>query len=166
MSWILSYQGVGENHIRVIIPIIILWFIWRASNGAKFDSLMMRAESIVWQVGNFIEQLGEANKLGSFRGDKDCIWAKWQGPIWVGRRLLLVAWVRPAAQFFKLNTDSSVISSRAFGSGLVCSSEGKVIFSFYKEFGEASVLLAEALALLFGLNLCFERGFDRVCCGN
>lgn len=36
--------------------------------------------------------------------------------------------------------------------------ERKVIFAFYKEFGEAHVLLAEVLALMSGLILCLKRG--------
>ena len=32
--------------------------------------------------------------------------------------------------------------------------EGRLIFAFYKEFGEVDVLIAESLSLLHGLQLC------------
>lgn len=35
-----------------------------------------------------------------------------------------------------------------------------MVFAFYKEFGKVDVLMAEALALLHGLNLCQEKGFS------
>nr|XP_027067839.1 uncharacterized protein LOC113693511 [Coffea arabica] len=59
----------------------------------------------------------------------------------------------------KLNSDASVNCGRASGGGLLRDSQGKLIFAFYKEFGEQDVLEAESMALLFGLQLCDQRGF-------
>ncbi|CDP18963.1 unnamed protein product [Coffea canephora] len=74
------------------------------------------------------------------------------------RRPRLVVWAKPPSQCLKLNTDASVTAVGAFGGGVVRSSAGKVIFAFYKEFGEVhSVVHAEALALLTGLLHCQER---------
>ncbi|XP_027171647.1 uncharacterized protein LOC113771242 [Coffea eugenioides] len=157
MSWFLSHRMVNENHIRVIIPMVALWFIWRARNHTRFEGSRMSAESIIWQVGNLIEQLGDSQKLGRlFRGDGDCVWARGRRAAAV-RRPYLVAWVKPLAHYLKLNTDASVTATGAFGGGVVRSNEGKMIFAFYKEFGEASVVHAEALALLAGLTYCQER---------
>lgn len=58
----------------------------------------------------------------------------------------------------KLNTDASVRQGRAAGGGLLRDHEGKLVFAFYKEFGEADVLMAETLSLYHGLRLCQERG--------
>lgn len=57
----------------------------------------------------------------------------------------------------KLNTDASVTEGLATGGGLVRTSDGDLVFAFYKEFGECDVLTAEALALLEGLRLCYDR---------
>ena len=54
----------------------------------------------------------------------------------------------------KLNTDVSVGHGQGAGRGLLRDQEGKIIFAFYKEFGEVDVLTAESLALLHGLQLC------------
>ena len=35
LSWFLSHQLVTANHIRVIVPVASLWFIWRARNHAR-----------------------------------------------------------------------------------------------------------------------------------
>lgn len=61
-----------------------------------------------------------------------------------------------------MNTDASVREQVASGGGVLRDSTGKVIFAFYKEFGELEVLSAEASALLFGLQLCVDGGFRQV----
>ncbi|XP_027171434.1 uncharacterized protein LOC113771000 [Coffea eugenioides] len=163
MSWFLSHRKVSENHIRVLVPIAALWFLWRARNQARFEGSPMAAESIIWQVGHFIELLGKAQKLGrAFSGDRDCIWAGGLRGTGSVHRPALVAWIKPPSPVLKLNTDACVTAAGAFGGGVVRSSEGKMIFAFYKEFGEASVVHAEALAVLTGLLHCQEMRLTRV----
>lgn len=60
---------------------------------------------------------------------------------------------------WKLNTDASVSSTRCSGGGLLRDHEGRLVFAFYKEFGDCDVLMAEALALLHGLQQCVARGY-------
>ncbi|XP_071924888.1 uncharacterized protein [Coffea arabica] len=163
VGWFLSHRMVKANHIRVLVPMAALWFIWRSRNQARFEGSRMRADHIIWEVGNLMEFLGEAQKLGrSFQGDEDCIWARGRRRVGVCRQSMLVAWSRPPAQGLKLNTDASVTSLGAFGGGVARSSEGRVIFAFYKEFGDVSVLHAAALALLSGLVYCLDRAISGV----
>ena len=54
--------------------------------------------------------------------------------------VLPVSWKRPPFQYVKLNTDVSVVHGRGAGGGLLRDHEGKVIFAFYKEFGETESL--------------------------
>nr|XP_027082432.1 uncharacterized protein LOC113704757 [Coffea arabica] len=123
----------------------------------------MRAEHIIWEVGNLMEFFREVQKLGrSFQGDGDCILARGRRRVGVCRQPMLVAWSRPPEQGLKLNTDASVTSLGVFGGGVVRSNEGRVIFAFYKEFGEVRVLNAEALALLSGLVYCQDRAITGV----
>ena len=67
-----------------------------------------------------------------------------------------MSWKRPPAHHVKLNTDASVSHNRAFGGGLLRDFAGRLIFVYYKEFGEMDVLLAESSSLLHGLQLCKE----------
>ncbi|XP_071900994.1 uncharacterized protein [Coffea arabica] len=53
--------------------------------------------------------------------------------------------------------DASVSPTGAFGGGILRSTEGDLIFAFYKESGDWDVLMAEALAPLEGLLLCQQR---------
>lgn len=70
-----------------------------------------------------------------------------------------VSWLPPAAGWYKLNTDASVRDTYASGDGVLRDHSGKVVFAFYKEFGELDVLAAEAAALEHGLQLCGSRGY-------
>ncbi|XP_027118631.2 uncharacterized protein [Coffea arabica] len=70
-----------------------------------------------------------------------------------------IPWEKLPLGVLKFNSDASVNQGRAAGRGLLRDYQGKVIFAFYKEFGEQDVLAAESLALLFGLQLCLQRGF-------
>lgn len=46
------------NHIHVLVPLFILWFIWCARNAARFEGAPMVAHCIIGQVGDLVEQLG------------------------------------------------------------------------------------------------------------
>lgn len=78
------------------------------------------------------------------------------------KRPSLVAWAKPPAPYLKLNTDARVGQSGAFGGGVVRTSEGMVVFTFYKEFGEVGGDQAEGLAVLTGLALCHDRQLTAV----
>nr|XP_027077027.1 uncharacterized protein LOC113700779 [Coffea arabica] len=131
--------------------------------GSLWSPVRAFAEGGIWgifcaDVVVLIPPDGHARKLGqSFRGDRDCIWARGIQGTGAVKQPLLVTWDRPPAPYLKLNTDASVGIYGAFGGGVVRSSEGTVIFAFYKEFGEVGVVHAEALALMTGLTLCRDR---------
>nr|XP_027122189.1 uncharacterized protein LOC113739144 [Coffea arabica] len=105
-------------------------------------------------------RLGRAGKFrrAHFTGDADCELLR---SIKVSPRRGIpcaVAWEKPPLGLLKLNSDASVNCGRASGGGLLRDSHGKLIFAFYKEFGDQAVLEAESMALLCGLQLCHQRG--------
>ena len=73
-----------------------------------------------------------------------------------------MVWRRPANPFVKLNTDASVLQGRAYGGGLLRDHKGRLIFVYYKEFGEANVVLVERFLLLYGLQICKNRMVDNL----
>ncbi|XP_027178138.1 uncharacterized protein LOC113777304 [Coffea eugenioides] len=132
--------------------------VWMSWNRARFENLAFDAQQVIVMINSFVDQLGAAGilKAPPFKGDSDVPWAAW-----VGRRARrvecrAVSWQRPPLHHYKLNTDAIVYQGRASGGGLLCDTSGNLIFAFYKEFGEANVLMAESLSLLHGLLLCSE----------
>lgn len=84
--------------------------------------------------------------------------------LWFGskRSVIFQCMGAPASKFLNLNTDASVVNGRASGGGLVRDVDGKVIFAFYKEFGDVDVLTAEAMSLLHRLWLCYGKGLHGI----
>nr|XP_027120463.1 uncharacterized protein LOC113737428 [Coffea arabica] len=160
IAWFLTSDASAKNHIRVILPIVVCWFIWLARNGERFQGGRWEVNGIIRDVDNFIEQLGKANRLhrSQFRGDADCEWLRLVRGDPRRRSPCAIAWNKPPCGKLKLNSDASVIQGKATGGGLLRDYQGKLIFAFYKEFGDQGVLEAECMALLVGLQLCHQRG--------
>ena len=75
---------------------------------------------------------------------------------------VVVTWTKPPAQQYKLNTDASMVNGRASGGGVLCNSNGRLVFNFYKEFGERRDLQAKELTVLEGLKECATKGIREV----
>ena len=59
-------------------------------------------------------------------------------------QIFSVSWKRPPRMQYKLNIDASVVNGRACRDGVLHGSDGRLIFAFYKEFGEFDVLQVES----------------------
>lgn len=75
---------------------------------------------------------------------------------------MAVHWEKPMFGTLKLKTDASVCQGRGFGGGILRDHEGKLVFAFYKEFGDMDVITAEACSLLTGLIICKDRGLQHL----
>ncbi|XP_071907829.1 uncharacterized protein [Coffea arabica] len=71
---------------------------------------------------------------------------------------MVTLWLPSPEGAVKLNTDASMTREKISGGGLLLDHEGKLIFAFYKEFGDVNVLTTKSLALLHGLLFC-DRGW-------
>ena len=65
---------------------------------------------------------------------------------------------------FKLNTNGCSIGNpgRAWGGGVLCDGEGKLLLTFSTSFGSSTSIQAEARALLFRVNFYISREYVRV----
>ncbi|XP_071906058.1 uncharacterized protein [Coffea arabica] len=163
-KWATSLPRLPAHHIRCILPILISWFLWQGRNRARFEEQAFSVPKVIWEVANFIQDLGRARKLEKvqFYGDIESDWARLAPSVGRKRRAVVVAWTKPQAQRYKLNIDASVVNGRASGEGVLRDSDGRLILAFYKEFGEKGVLEAEALAVLEGLRVCAAKGVQEV----
>ncbi|XP_071909662.1 uncharacterized protein [Coffea arabica] len=153
VSWFTSTSLVTWDHIRTVIPLVILWFLWKSRNKACFEETNFGARRVISLVDGFVQQLGVAGKFsaGHFRGAAKDPWVQLCIRIERRRYAHAVSWKRPPLHHVKLNTDTSVFLDRAHRDGLLRDSEGRLIFAYYKEFGEIDVLRAESASLLYGL---------------
>ncbi|XP_027158364.1 uncharacterized protein LOC113759985 [Coffea eugenioides] len=71
--WATSLTRIPAHHIRCVLPFVITWFIWRGRNKARFEGQVFSARGVIVEVGNFLHDLGRANRLDKvqFRGDQD-----------------------------------------------------------------------------------------------
>ncbi|KAL2510965.1 RNase H domain-containing protein [Abeliophyllum distichum] len=106
-----SGQFVRQGHIRMIIPLLILWFIWIARNDAKYWDIFMEPRRIIWRIYYTISLLhtGRLFWIIYWRGDIDI--AHLFG-ISLTTLLLpppvLVYWHTPPMGSYKVNTDGCV----------------------------------------------------------
>ncbi|KAL2475340.1 Uncharacterized protein Adt_36076 [Abeliophyllum distichum] len=110
-SWRFSGQFVRQGHIRTIVPLLILWFIWTARNDAKYQDISMEPKRIIWKVYHTISLLHTSHlfRVIHWRGDMDIT------PLF-GISLttpslpppVLVYWRTPPGRSYKINTDGCV----------------------------------------------------------
>lgn len=98
--------------------------------------------NVIMMVEQVVEQLGKVGVLSAthFRGDAEDLWAELAPRLIRRWHYVAVSWKCPPSPFFKLNTDVSVVQGRASGGGILRDSSGRLVFAFYKEFGEKEVL--------------------------
>ena len=70
-----------------------------------------------------------------------------------------VTWLTLAVGCVKLNSDATICSRKALGDGVLCNATEELIFIYYKQFGELSVLMAQGKSLLYDLKLCTQLGY-------
>lgn len=54
MQWSFSSPRGSLSHARCLIPIVVIWFMWRARNEARFQGLPMHAEKILYNIRSSI----------------------------------------------------------------------------------------------------------------
>ena len=135
------------------IPSLIGWNIWKARNRARFDDKVYSPNAI---CGFILDDVRHLFSL-KFPGYSST------SPTWLGfytslasfhkpESFRLVKWLRPNPGESKLNTDgcSKGNPGRAGGGGVLCNSEGGILFALPTFFGHYTSIDAEAKALLFG----------------
>nr|XP_027122655.1 uncharacterized protein LOC113739586 [Coffea arabica] len=135
---------------------------WSMRHRSNQFRIVYGSESVIHDIDNFVVQLSRAGVLLHEHciGDLEHPWT----PVADSRpkrlKVCAVAWSRPPLYKLKLNTNASVSGARAAGGGLVRDHTGRLVFAFYKEFGEVDTLTVEALSLWHGLLHCRDRNLS------
>nr|XP_027127723.1 uncharacterized protein LOC113743824 [Coffea arabica] len=157
--WFFSHSQVSSTHVRVLVPLLVFWFIWKSRNNARFDACQITSSQVIFQIEELLGWMGKARAFSSapFSGDRDCPWAAFGNSYGRPKAMVPVSWEKPLPGHLKLNTDASVLTGKAAGGWVLRDHDGKVISTYYKELGDLGVLEVEAQALLEGLKMCAEQ---------
>ncbi|KAF9681426.1 hypothetical protein SADUNF_Sadunf05G0000200 [Salix dunnii] len=166
-AWFFSGDYVSEGHIRIIIPIFVLWFIWLERNDAKHRNMSFYPDRIRWKCQGKIFQLFQAGLLKRRNLKGDMKLASSFGCHYVLDQVYLpkmVRWIKPKEHCFKLNVDGSFQGRNAVsgGGGILRDWHGNVSFFFFLPLKAKSALHAEILTLYHGLCICKDRGISKV----
>ncbi|XP_027155903.1 uncharacterized protein LOC113756420, partial [Coffea eugenioides] len=163
--WFQSSGSGRLDHVRCVIPVVVLWFLWRSRNDARFGNVPSACFKVISDINGWLVALGAARMLkrSQLEGDTDTYFARYfQLKPHKSFCPQAISWRKPPRGAVKLNTDASVSNGLAKGGGVVRDFEGKMFGAFYKEFGECEVVHAEGLALLTGLQWCVGTGLSDI----
>ncbi|KAI3473497.1 hypothetical protein Pfo_031457, partial [Paulownia fortunei] len=166
-SWKLSTPFSNTTHIRTIIPLLILWFLWTERNDSKHRNTGYYPSRVIWKVHNHLYLLFKCRKLTS---------TLWRGDLGIAARLgyhfiigktkktIHVHWAKPQSGWFKLNTDgaSRGTEGNAGAGGIIRDHLGDHILAFQDFIGPASSIFSELYALNRGLQLALIRGITHL----
>ena len=147
----------GSHQMRIIA--VFWWFIWYARNQLVFRQDPISPRSVVEMIKTFMNKL---NKVEMARCGEDLISSSPVCGHSAGRDA--VAWVRPPAQFAKLNIDGSVLKNGSASYGFVLrDDEGKVLLSGASSIPpDLSILVAEAWGLREGIRGALFLGVKNI----
>ncbi|KAJ6684500.1 RETROTRANSPOSON UNCLASSIFIED-LIKE PROTEIN [Salix purpurea] len=166
-AWFFSDDYVSAGHIRIIILLFDLWFIWLERNDVEHRNMSFYPDRIRWKCQGKIFQLFQAGllKRRNWKGDmKMASFFQCHYVLDKEYSPKIVQWIKPKEHCFKLNVDGSFQgnSDVAGGGGILRDWHGNVSFFFFLPLKAKSVLHAEILTLYHGLNICKDRGIGRV----
>ncbi|KAL0917621.1 hypothetical protein M5K25_012695 [Dendrobium thyrsiflorum] len=151
-TWFVRTKG----HIRNIIPVLIIWFLWKARNAAKHDGKTMEAMAIIVSIYDKVSELHMAKllKQSCFKNAQSvagCFGIHWEVSVPMQR---IILWQKPQSGWFKLNSDGAFNGYRAGCGGLIRDHSGNVLRAFAAHIPALSPISAE----LYGLNLGVKMG--------
>ncbi|KAL2248543.1 UNVERIFIED_CONTAM: putative ribonuclease H protein [Sesamum indicum] len=103
-------SALGQNHIRMIVPMLILWFGWLERNDVKHRNKNFNSDRIKWKVHQHIVTTfkSKTTKRINWKGDRFV--AKFMG-LELGSqykpKIKIVKWTKPELGWIKINTDGA-----------------------------------------------------------
>ncbi|XP_027150296.1 uncharacterized protein LOC113750530 [Coffea eugenioides] len=165
-SWWYGKRGNRQlAFVHHILPLLICWHLWKFRNRMRYDGVRLGFARLCYLVlSDLLELFGLfLRQRRSFPADWVHFYAEISG--WVPRvSYTLVRWSRPSGDALKLNTNGCTKGNPSVSGagGILRDGGGSLLLAFSCYFGHATSLQAEVRALLFGVQLCVQRGFGRL----
>lgn len=145
-----------------MIPVFIIWEIWNARNGARFDDRKFLLQAAIRRIDNTCQILLSFKHYPQDTYEDKAILSSFGIFTYKSKapEFLIVKWLLPPHCKFKLNTDGASRGNpgRSGGGGGVRDSQGNLLFAFFSYFGIRTSFMAELRALVTGLRLCLALG--------
>ncbi|KAF5197613.1 Ribonuclease h domain [Thalictrum thalictroides] len=161
--------GSLERFIYTLIPVSILWELWRERCRRRFEDnytvKISQGEHIIFRVRYWALRLSKffipstrssdsfsqvAMSLGILHNDP---------PV---KPPILVYWTRPPDNWVALNTDGAACNNHAAGGGIVRDRHGVHLAIFFTYYGNGTNNEAESMAILEGISLCKSLGYCNI----
>lgn len=127
--------------------------LWRQRNEALFSQVHPSPWKLATRIHNLVQDI-----IRSLEVDKILL-----GSYSLGANRSNIGWKCPSEGVFKLNCDGAVVEDRrASCGGIIRDYTGNDIFSFAKDIGDCSVVIAELWAIYFGIKTAWDRGFKNL----
>nr|XP_027109142.1 uncharacterized protein LOC113729011 [Coffea arabica] len=165
VAWWMSGRSEPQRRFVVsILPSFIYWHVWKARNKAIFKGVKLTSGEICHGILRDISAAVEIKFQHGIVAQtfEQFFYRLSQSPPIC--RVHLVKWQAAGRGTFTLNTDgcSKGNPGMSGGVGILRDSNGPVLVAFSVSLGINTSLRAEALALLMGIRLYFQQGFEQV----
>lgn len=164
IRWWQRYTRIRQTcHVCLIVPCLILWFIWTERNDCVHREKKFLVESVIKKVEFYLRKLVLSKLLGPEQWSDCCPGEEFQAVSFGRGRLRKVGrvmWKPPYPGWLKLNTDGAFQSSSrsAGGGGVLRNHLGDIVAAFAANVGADSGLEAEMAAILIGISLAKLHG--------
>lgn len=157
--WIQKANSPCFKEILSFVPVCICWKMWRNRCRGRADGVIWSASQVISSVigeirdafaGNQLLAAAHVNEVRKFRAFGLCVGGA------VMRTCIFIKCEKPDVDRCKLNPGPSG------GGSLLRNHKGHVLLALADFYGQQSNMVAEARALLQGLQCCLEMGFVHV----
>lgn len=150
----------SSSIVHALLPLLILWHLWKSRNQAVLDSTMRSAPSILTDVQSELHSILLA--LGYF------VPVSSMGVASFNKRkqanIRAVQWFKPGAGVVKLNLNGACHGNPSLsgGGGVNRDDKGDFIYAYASFFGVSTNTLSELRALYQGVLWLYSNGFHGV----
>ncbi|XP_058106878.1 uncharacterized protein LOC131250608 [Magnolia sinica] len=159
-----SVPGSAPVLFRKLLPILILWELWKTRNTARFNNKPMRAFSIIARIRILASMLVN-NSIGNAPQQfhsRDAMGISSPPPPLFHTEV--IRWAKLSSDWVKVNVDGSMRGNPGLfgGEGGYKNTNGDLILAFSLGYGMGSNNGAELRAVHDRIQLCLELGLNKV----
>ncbi|CAI9759581.1 unnamed protein product [Fraxinus pennsylvanica] len=166
--WFTCAKKVSQRGILIgLLPSLITWKLWGRRCKARIEGNRESVEKVWFAIKAWLRLLADDIVKVSKLSNTDHEFLKaLELPLVskVSKPTLFVSWRKPAVGWVKLNVDGSSVGNPGpcGGGGVIRDHDGNLVAGFCVKYGHGSNNEAELRAVISGVELCKEMGFQQV----